>query len=195
VFLYLHGFNSSPQSFKARLLDARLRAWGRASELLTPQLPHRPAQAIASLEAILAAQDPQAITLVGSSLGGYYATWLAERYGLRAVLVNPALRPYELLAGFVGEQVNLYTGERYRLTLEHVAELRALEVEAVTPQRYLLLVAMGDEILDSRRALERYRGAQTIVDPAGDHGFSDFGRHLDAILDFAAAWPKAPGSP
>jgi len=187
MFVYLHGFNSSPQSFKARLLQARLAELGRGAELVAPELSHWPAQAIATVEAVLANSDPRAITLVGSSLGGFYATWLAERHAVRAVLVNPAVRAHELLSGLIGVQTNLYTGAQYQLTPMHLEQLRALDVGEITdPQRYLLLVAMGDEVLDSRIALQKYRHAAQIVVPGGDHGFTDFARYVDRIVDFGS---------
>jgi predicted esterase YcpF (UPF0227 family) len=185
MYLYLHGFNSSPASFKARLLKARLAALGRENEFMAPQLPHRPAQAVAMIEEVLRAHIRQRITLVGSSLGGHYATWIAERYALRAVLINPAIGPGELLVECLGPQTNLYTGSRYEFTAAHLDELRALDVAQVTrPERYQLIVAMGDEVLDSRIALEKYRGAVQIVHPGGDHGFGEFAQYLDAVLDF-----------
>jgi predicted esterase YcpF (UPF0227 family) len=181
---YIHGFNSSARSHKARLLGERLAKIGAAARFVCPDLPHRPAQAAALLERLLADSPPARTTLVGSSLGGYYATWLAERHALRAVLVNPAVRPYELLRAQVGPQRNLYTGEVYEFTQRHLDELAALEVPRVTPERYLLLACSGDEVLDYRDAVRRYRGcSQRIVD-GGDHGFSGFAGHLDAVLDF-----------
>jgi predicted esterase YcpF (UPF0227 family) len=141
-----------------------------------------PARAAALLDD-LARRHPGA-ALVGSSLGGYYATWLAEKHDLKAALLNPAVRPWELLKDYAGPQQNLYTGERYELTLRDVEELRELEVDRVTPARYLLVVATGDEVLDYRRAVERYRGCRSIVIEGGDHGLSDFGGHLDAVLGF-----------
>jgi predicted esterase YcpF (UPF0227 family) len=182
LIVYIHGFNSSPASFKARLLHERLAALGHADEFIAPALPHSPAAAAALLADVIRAHPHAA--LVGSSLGGYYATWLAEKFQLRAVLVNPAVRPYELLAGYVGTQKNLHTGEEYGFTVQHVAELRALEVDFVTPGQYLLLVETGDEVLDYRHAVEKYRGAQQIVIEGGDHGFSDFGQYIEPVLGF-----------
>ena len=182
MIVYIHGFNSSPASSKAQLLHARLSALGRAREFLAPALPHSPAAAAQLLED-LARRHPQA-ALVGSSLGGFYATWLAEKFARRAVLVNPAVRPNELLDGHVGRQKNFHTGEEYDFTLQHVAELRALEVAAITPQRYLLMVETGDELLDYRRAVEMYRGAPQMVIAGGDHGFSDFADYLDRVMEF-----------
>jgi uncharacterized protein len=188
MILYIHGFNSSPASFKAGLLGRRLASIGRGGEFRAPHLPHRPAVAAALLEAEVA-KHPGA-SLVGSSLGGYYATWLAEKYGSRVVLVNPAVRPYELLRAEVGMQQNLHTGERYEFTARHLDELAALEVQAITrPDRYLLMVRTGDETLDCRQALARYRGCRSLVLEGGDHAFSDFGDYLDVVLEFCGAAP------
>lgn len=186
MFIYLHGFNSAPASFKARLLEQRLRARGRATEFVAPALSHWPAEAIATMERLLVQHDPAQVTLIGSSLGGHYATWLAERHSsLRAVLVNPAVDPARLLAGSLGAQTNLYTGERYELTAKHIEQLRAFDVAEITrPERYLLLVAMGDEVLDSRIALKKYHAAAQIVHPGGDHGFADFAQYIDRVIDF-----------
>jgi predicted esterase YcpF (UPF0227 family) len=182
ALVYIHGFNSSPASFKARLLQAALAQRAPAMTFLAPALPHAPAAAARLLDD-LAATHPDT-TLVGSSLGGYYATWLAERHDLRAILLNPAVRPYELLAGHLGVQTNLYTGEQYEFTPAHVGELRALEVAVLTPQRYLLMVETGDEVLDYRQAVVRYRGARQRVIEGGDHGFGDFADYLDPLFAF-----------
>jgi len=182
MLIYIHGFNSSPDSFKARLVGARLRALGLGAAYRVPTLPHRPAEAMALLRETVE-QHPQA-ALIGSSLGGFYATWLAEHYGLRAVLVNPAVRPWTLLGQFLGQQKNLYTGATYELTAQHMDELRALEVDAITPTRYLLLTRTGDEVLDYRDGVARYHGARQQVVPGGDHGFGDFADYLDDVLEF-----------
>ena len=182
MLIYIHGFNSSPASAKAQLVKARLEALGRGSEFVAPALPPSPAQAAALLEAL--ALKHRGAALVGSSLGGYYATWLAEKHGRKAVLLNPAVRPYDLLAPLVGTQKKFHTGEEYEFTLGHVSELRALEVERITPARYLLIVTTGDEVLDYRWAVKRYRGCRQIVIEGGDHGLSQLADHLDAVLEF-----------
>ena len=183
ALIYIHGFNSSPASFKARVLQAALAERVPSATFLAPALPPSPYAATRLLDALVVAHR-QAI-LVGSSLGGYYAGWLAERYDLRAVLVNPAVRPYELLHDHVGMQTNLYTGERYEFTGAHVEELRALEQDWVTPARYLLMLETGDEVLDYRQAVARYAGAQQYVIEGGDHGFGDFAEHLEVVFAFA----------
>ncbi len=182
MLIYIHGFNSSPASAKAQLLKAKLEALGRGAEFAAPALPYSPAQAAVLLDALMVRHPGAA--LVGSSLGGYYATWLAEKHGLKAVLLNPVVRPYELLAPLVGRQKKFHTGEEYEFTTQHVAELRALEVERVTPARYLLIVAKGDEVLDYRRAVERYRGCRQLVIEGSDHGLSDFASYLETVLEF-----------
>ena len=184
TLLYLHGFNSACSSHKAQVLQFHLNSLGRGAEFFAPDLPHRPAQAIALLESMLT-QAQRKPTLVGSSLGGYYATYLAERHDLKAVLLNPAVAPYRLLAPYLGPQQNIYTSESYELTAQHLQELQALEIEPLHPERYLLLVQTGDEVLDYREALARYAGAKRVVIAGGDHGFQAFENYLDEILAFA----------
>ena len=187
--IYVHGFNSSPASSKAKLLKARLDALGRGAEFAAPALPHSPAQAAALLDRV-AIRHPGA-ALVGSSLGGYYATYLAEKHGLKAVLLNPAVRPYDLFTGHIGWQQNFHTGERYEFTAQHVEELRALEVAGITPGRYLLIAATGDEVLDYRAAVTRYQGCRQIVIDGGDHGLSEFALYLDPVIEFCGIRPAA----
>jgi len=183
MLIYIHGLNSSPASFKANLLKRRLESMGRGAGFLAPALPDRPSAAAAMLEAEVAKRPDAA--LVGSSLGGFYATWLAEKHGLRAVLVNPAVRPSAGLRQYLGPQQNLYSGARYELTQAHLDELAAMEVAAITrPERYLLMVETGDEVLDYRQAVKRYRGCRQMVIEGGDHGFSDFDDYLDTVLEF-----------
>ncbi len=165
-------------------MQAYLTRKGCGAQFFAPDLPHRPAQAIVLLETIIAAAKSTP-TLVGSSLGGYYATYLAEQYDLQAVLVNPAVAPYRLLAPLLGPQQNFYSGEHYEFTAQHLAELQALERETLTPARYFLLLQTGDEVLDYRHAQARYAGAKQAVIPGGDHSFQHFENYLDEILAFA----------
>jgi predicted esterase YcpF (UPF0227 family) len=129
--------------------------------------------------------SPRGICLVGSSLGGFYATHLAEKHGLKAVLINPAIDPHVGLGAFLGPQQNLHSGERYELTERHLEEWAQLHAAAVTPGRYLLLLETGDEVLDYRHAVERYRGARQVVVAGGDHALQSFPEHLGLIFDFA----------
>ena len=184
VLIYIHGFNSSAASHKARLVSERMALLGRAAEFACPDLDHRPRQAIAQLEALIREAGDMPVTLIGSSLGGYYATWLAEKHALRAALLNPAVRPYERLREALGPQRNLYTGAQYEFTLQHLEELEALEVSSITPDRYLLVVTTGDEVLDYRMAVARYAGSRQIVIEGDDHGFSSFAEYLIPVFRF-----------
>lgn len=190
--VYLHGFRSSPQSAKAtqfaRAVDAvpaPLRPW-----LWVPDLGHRPAAAVASvadrieLEGLTGAGER--LCFVGSSLGGYYATQLAERYASRAVLINPAVRPFDDLRRYAGMQTNLHTAETFEVTADHFAELAALRVTRISnPERYFLLVQSGDEVLDWRESVAFYGGAFQSVEGGGDHAFQWFDAQIPAILRFA----------
>ena len=184
MILYLHGFRSGPQSWKARSLAARMAELGLGDRLWCEQLPVSARATMALAEAAIAA-SPRPPTLVGSSLGGFYATWLAERHGLRAVLVNPAVLAHLSLADYVGPQTNLYTGEEFQFTREHVAQLQAMEVADLRPERYWLLVEEGDEVLDYRQAVARYRDARQTVLAGGDHSFTRFVDFVPQILEFA----------
>jgi predicted esterase YcpF (UPF0227 family) len=181
--LYLHGFRSSPASAKVRLLAEHLAARGLGERFFCPALSHVPDEAIAQAEAVLAQADGP-VTVIGSSLGGYYATWLAEKYPLRAVLINPLVEAPPSLNEFLGLQTNLYTGESFEFTVAHVAQLRALEVPQISVERYLLMVETGDEVLDYRQAVARYAGCRQIVRAGGDHGFSRFPEFVPQILEF-----------
>lgn len=185
MLIYIHGFNSSALSGKARELGAWMAARGLGEAYACPNLPHRPAAAIALLEALIA-QARGIPKLVGSSLGGYYAAWLAERHELKAVLVNPAIGAHRLLADEVGKiQQNWHGDTRYEFTGTHLEELSALHVpRPAHAQRLMLLVETGDEVLDYRAAVDYCRGGTQIVLPGGDHGFSRFAEYIPAILAF-----------
>ncbi|SDL05462.1 hypothetical protein SAMN05192555_102286 [Franzmannia pantelleriensis] len=181
--LYLHGFNSGSASPKARLV-------AQGCELLetgplpcaTPQLPHRPAAALALAESLLATLGPQPL-LMGSSMGGFLASCLAERHDLRAVVINPAVRPAGLVEGWLGEAfVNEYTGERFSIEGAHRDELAELTPAWLDPRRYLVLLGTADETLDPRDGAAAYRGAAMILQPGGDHGFSALADYLPALF-------------
>jgi predicted esterase YcpF (UPF0227 family) len=182
--LYIHGFNSSPLSKKATQLSEVMERLGLSDQWRVPALHHHPREAIGQLE--------QAITelgrplLVGSSLGGYYATHLAERHGLKALLINPAVSPHKLFDGQLGPQKNLYSDETWELTLDHVAALAELEVPAPRdPQRYQVWLQTADETLDYRHAQQYYRACALRIQAGGDHGFQGFAGQLPALLSFA----------
>ncbi|MCU1723548.1 MULTISPECIES: YqiA/YcfP family alpha/beta fold hydrolase [unclassified Pseudomonas] len=188
--LYIHGLNSAPSSMKASQLQAVMTQLGLAGQLRVPALHHHPRQAIAQLEAHIAELGQP--LLVGSSLGGYYATHLAERHGLKALLINPAVNPHRLFDGYLGTQTNHYTGETWELTHDHVQALAELEVAPpVDPARYQVWLQTGDETLDYRHAERFYRACALRIEAGGDHSFQGFALHLPALLSFAGIDPQA----
>ncbi|WP_413628604.1 YqiA/YcfP family alpha/beta fold hydrolase [Herbaspirillum frisingense] len=190
MILYLHGFRSSPQSFKARVMGQRMAELGLQDDYLCPQLPASPAAAIALAGALVAGVDPAQLTVVGSSLGGFYATWLAEHLGCRAVLLNPAVKPPRDLESYVGVSTQYHSDEPFEFKHEYIAELRSLVVPAISrPQRYLLLAATGDEVLDWREMVAHYPGARQIVIQGSDHGMAEFVDYLDEVLAFCGVAP------
>lgn len=185
MILYLHGFRSSPASHKAQLLREFMISRGQGGDFWCEPLPPAPREALALIDATIeAARRP--VTLVGSSLGGLYATAAAEKHDCRAVLINPAVLAALTLEPYLGTQTNLYTGEPFELTRADLADLEALEAQPITPSRYWLLVEAGDEVLDYRAAVDRYQGARQTVLPGGDHSFTRFADYLADILAFAA---------
>lgn len=185
MIVYLHGFNSAPSSHKARRMAAYLEARGLGQEFLCPALPHLPDEAMRLIESLPALAKSQALTLVGSSLGGFYATWLAEKYKCRAILIQPAVFPHVGLEGYLGPQENLYTGAEYELTRAHLEGWKRLVVPSVDPERYLLLLETGDEVLDYREAVRKYEGARMVIREGGDHMMQSFAEHLPLMLRFA----------
>ena len=187
MIVYLHGFRSSPQSFKARLLGERMAALGLADQYACPALSERPSSAIAQAEDLAGRCVASELTLIGSSLGGFYATWLAEHLGCRAVLLNPALRAHEKLRGHVGPQTAYHDASTgFEFLPSYLDELRALHVARITrPERYFLVAATGDELLDWREMVAGFPGARHKVIEGSDHGLSDFAGYLDEVLAFA----------
>ena len=195
MIIYLHGFRSAPASIKAQAMKAHMIAQGLGDAFWCEQLPVAPDAAIALIERQIARcrrEQPQhPPTLVGSSLGGYYATHLAEKHDLKAVLVNPAVVAPLSLEAYIGEQTNLYTGETFAFTHEYIAQLRAIDVAAIArPQNFWLMVETGDEVLDYRDAVRKYAGAHQTVLEGGDHGFSRWTDYLDDVLAFAGMMPQ-----
>ena len=185
MILYLHGFRSAPASHKAQRLRAVMAARGIEDSFDCPQLPVSPQAAVTLAEGIIAA-SPGPVTLVGSSLGGTYATYLGEKHRLKAVLVNPAVAAHLSLADYVGRQTNLFTGESFEFTDAHIDELKALEIPRLAePERTWLMVETGDEVLDYRQAVKKYAGARQTVLAGGDHSFTRWEDYLDDILEFA----------
>lgn len=186
LLLYIHGFNSSPLSHKANVMKQYCMQYRPDIKVVIPQLPCFPQQAAEHLTDLVERyQHDYHIGLVGSSLGGYMSTWLNAKFGFKAVLVNPAVKPYELLMDYLGEQENPYTHEHYVLQEHHITELKALDVVQLSnPSDFWLLQQTEDEVLDYRQAVEKYALAKQTVEQGGDHSFVDFERYPAQIIEF-----------
>ncbi|MBL8352089.1 MAG: alpha/beta fold hydrolase [Burkholderiaceae bacterium] len=182
--LYLHGFRSSPASFKARRMAAWLQQHRPDVHWWCPQLPPSPAAAWALISDGIGRWPRDDMAVVGSSLGGFYATAVAEATGCRAVLLNPAVDPARDLAAHIGEQTQFHdAAEHFFFRAEFIGELRALAPAAITrPGRYAAVVAKGDELLDWREMCARYAGATIRLLDGSDHGLTDFDDHLPFVL-------------
>lgn len=185
--IYLHGFCSSPAGWKSLYLQQTLNKMGLADRFDCPALDPVPANAIAQVEALIQSHLDRGFVpvLIGSSLGGFYAQALAERHGLKAVLINPVVWSGIDPAHFLGEHRNYHTGESFTFTTAHITQLAALDGPITNPARYLLLVETGDEVLDAQHALTRYAACPQVVVEGGEHGFKSFREHLPRILTFA----------
>ena len=184
--LYLHGFRSSPQSSKARQLGAWVQQQHPQVVWWCPQLPPSPRAAMQLVMGGIAAWPRASMAVVGSSLGGFYATHVAHAFDCKAVLLNPAVHPARDLAKYIGEQTAWHApDERFFFEPGFVDELRALEVRGLQhPENYLAVIAKGDEVLDWREMTGRYPGARIKLLETGDHALSDFDQHLAEITDF-----------
>lgn len=182
--VYIHGFNSSPDSDKARQTRAWLADNRPDIDFICPFLSPFPSVAMAQLEALIADLSGT-LYFAGSSMGGFYATYLAATYHSRAVLINPAVRPWLGRDYLLGDQANYHTGEVHRIEQEHLDQLHGFDVEPIIqPADFLVLLQTGDEVLDYRLAEEKYADCQLVVEPGGDHGFVGFEKHLPAIIEF-----------
>ncbi len=185
MILYLHGFRSSPKSFKARVVGERMRELGCADQLICPQLDASPVEAMDLALRLVERYQPEDLAIIGSSLGGYYATWLAERLGCRAVLLNPAVNPFKDLDKHVGVTTAYHSDEPFEFKLHYIDELRVMAVPKVSkPGRYFLLAATGDEVLDYRDMVAHYPGARQKVIEGSDHAISEFPQYVDEVLAF-----------
>jgi len=184
--LYLHGFRSSPRSTKAQKVAQQVANHHPGVTLWCPQLPPSPRAAMVLVMQGIAAWPRARMAVIGSSLGGYYATRVAEHTGCRAALLNPAVHPARDLAQYIGEQGSWHDpDEKFYFRPEFVAELQDLHCPAITrPERYYALIAKGDEVLDWREMSAHYPGAHQRLIEGSDHAIHDFDDYLDEVLAF-----------
>jgi uncharacterized protein len=183
--LYLHGFRSSPRSAKARITAAWMKAHRPEVVWWCPQLPPSPADAMRLILEGTGEWPAQTTGVIGSSLGGFYATAAAERLGCRAVLLNPAIDPARDLEKYIGEITGWHSDERFYFRPEYIDELRAVSPQALTRlARYFAIIAKGDEVLSWVEMSGRYRGCRVELLEGGDHAISDYEVHLPKVAAF-----------
>ncbi|GGF84943.1 YqiA/YcfP family alpha/beta fold hydrolase [Alteromonas lipolytica] len=186
--LYLHGFLSSPASVKATQTRDYLQQHAPGVAVICPELENSPARLKPQLLELMAGHAELSggdLRVIGSSMGGYLATWLVEQYGGKAVLVNPAVRPFELLAGYLGEHINPYTNKHFALNQDDIGHIQAFyQPTLARPANYRVLLQSGDETLDYQQAVAHYQGAELCIEEGGDHSFVGYEQHLPSIMRF-----------
>jgi hypothetical protein len=183
--LYLHGFNSSPQSHKARVTAQWFARNHPDVVFQCPTLSLYPEEAGATLERVVDDIGSPSLLVLGSSMGGFYATWVAARCRCPAVLINPAVRPWQGREYLLGEQTNYHTGETHWFEQRDIDAFARFDVNPLPqPGRFLVLLQTGDEVLDYRLAADKYRDCELVVEEGGDHAFQGYERHLPKIHQF-----------
>ncbi len=185
TLIYLHGFMSSPLSEKARETLDYVQRHRPDIQVRVPKLPNKPGEAVVTLDQLAADYAHQKVGVVGSSLGGYFTHYLANKLGCHGVLVNPAVKPYDLLQHYLGPQTNPYTNERFTLVPDDMSELRKAEViDLPHPEHYWVLLQTGDETLDYRQAADKYAAAKLTIEQGGNHRFANYQQYLPEIINF-----------
>jgi len=181
TLLYIHGFGSSGKSGKAEIFRNIL-----GDRIIAPSLPPIPELAIDTLEQIVSCirNSGHEAVLTGSSLGGYYATCLADKYDLKAVLINPAIKPYNTLAAHLGLNHSYYDLSNYEFTQQHINKLKDYDVAAPKAENFMLLLQTGDTVLDYHEAVEKFPGATIDIEEGGTHGYEGIERKIDQVVDF-----------
>ena len=193
LIVYLHGFRSSPNSSKAQLTGeaiASLVKDGHAIEWYCPQLPPSPQAAMTMVKQKIAETKAKDLCIIGSSLGGFYATYLAEQYPhAKAIMLNPAVRAARELAPYVGQLTAYDSDEPFDWRAEYIEQLKKQQVEEITnAERYFLLAAKGDELLDWHEMVEHYPGAKHLIIEGSDHGITEYPQYLDQVVGFASQY-------
>jgi predicted esterase YcpF (UPF0227 family) len=188
LLVYLHGFRSSPRSSKAVMTGEAISALSTNAdpvEWYCPQLPASPKESMDLVTAHINASKAERVVVIGSSLGGFYANYLAEKYACKAVVLNPAVYAARELEPHVGMMTSYDSDEPFDFRPEYITELKNLQVNQITnPERYFLIAAKGDELLDWREMVKFYPGAKQLVLEGSDHGIADYANHLPQVLDF-----------
>ncbi|MEP4890319.1 MAG: YqiA/YcfP family alpha/beta fold hydrolase [Aliiglaciecola sp.] len=185
VLIYIHGFMSSPQSVKAQQTITYVREYHPELTMEVPQVPNYPLEAAHMLESLVSKYAGKKLAFIGSSMGGFMSTHLVEKFGGKAVLINPAVRPFELLEGFLGTHINPYTNQEFTLQAAHIQQLIDLNTTNLNdPRVYWALLQTNDETLDYRQAEQKYANSRLTIEQGGDHSFQNYADHLPEIFKF-----------
>ncbi|KPU83383.1 hypothetical protein JI57_01545 [Psychromonas sp. PRT-SC03] len=185
ILLVLHGFHSSPQSFKAQQIQTYLSQYRDDITFICPQLPCCPESTWQLLCDLIAEYKDAQIGVMGSSLGGYFATKLVQVFSIKAVLINPAVTPYYLFETYIGTQIHPYTAEKYIIDQDYMHQLKILEVDKISkPENIWLLQQEGDEVLDHRQAKLKYFSSKITSEKGGNHSFNGFEYFIEDIITF-----------
>lgn len=193
LLIHIHGFLSSNDADRVAALREHLKAGGLDVDVISPQLPNTPELAVQLIEKIIGEEigSRRSIALIGHSLGGYFATYIASKHQLRTVLVNPVVRGYEIMCEFFGECYNPHTDEKFEIGEADIEYLVNIHLEELpNPDLFLVMQQLGDEITEPDHALDYYRPCKWIVEDGGCHDFSNFENHAEAVIDFL--FGKAP---
>jgi len=182
MILYIHGFRSTENSAKAVLLKAHYK-----DQIHIARFSHVPEQAIRDLEQII--KDNNITGIIASSLGGFYVTYLSEKYHLKTVLINPSTRPYKTLERYLGEN-ETHDGALFDWKRVYLEQLKEFAVEIPRGENYYLFLKKGDEILDYHVAEQYYQGANILIEEGGSHRFEDFEKHFSLVDHFLFSSPK-----
>lgn len=189
LFIYIHGFNSSPESFKARCFSKFITDNYPQDQFVAPTLSDFPEKAIKDLSLFIEQSlKSSKVVLLGSSLGGFYATYLVQKYKLKALLVNPAVIPHELLHEYLGMNKNYHTGEEYEFTTEHIDQLKTIYIDHInSPENLMVMLQKDDEVLDYRLAEKKYSESHLLIESGGNHSFQNFEQHCENIYIFLSS--------
>lgn len=179
--IYIHGFSGSGEGAKAKAFRKHYKS--SAKSFIAPSLSYIPELAIMTLEEIIE-NSTEEITLIGSSLGGFYAIYLANKYNLKAVLLNPSIFPYKTLLQYKGDAINFYDNTTFKWTQEHIDMLHSYNVKDVKEENFMLLVQMGDELLNPTDAIDKFKKATTSIEEGGNHSFTHIEKHFKNIDKF-----------
>lgn len=185
ILLYLHGFNSFPQSRKANIIRAWLLQNRPDIEFIAPQLPHRPADVMVALKRIISLNSNAKLGVIGASLGGFYATWLSQYFSIPAIVMNPLTHPAKFLLPSIGKCYETSAGECITLNSQHLEDFRVMQLtRIISPDLLWLLVQKGDNVLPAHHAIEYYSGCRQTIEKKGNHSFVGIKKHLPEFINF-----------